>query len=155
MSVWLSVSCKVTAVTVTHFDSTTTLYHCPLPCRQPLSKQVAFVDDDSSRSSSLQHSPSPSPDQNDRWRRGRSIVCHAGATCLQSLKFLCAARHSTKKRRTPGGKFNALFRRHTTGKGGGTSNGSGMAHKSYMRSAGGDSLYSGSKGGCPLTPCHV
>jgi hypothetical protein len=61
---------------------------------------------------------------------------------------------STKKRRTPGGKFNALFRRHTTGKGSASSNGSGSAHKSYMRSAGGEVLFSGSKGVGPYL-AHV
>ena len=53
---------------------------------------------------------------------------------------------STKKRRSTGVKFNALFRRNTSSKG--SAGAEGTARKAYMRGAGGDALYGGSRGGC-------
>ena len=58
--------------------------------------------------------------------------------------------HSAKKRRqTPGGKFNALFRRSTANKSSAAADGAAGARKAYMRNAAGDAAYSSSKGG----PC--
>lgn len=119
-------------------------------CRQPSGKQVSFTDNDSSRSSSRQGSPSHSPSPNERcvqpW--GAHI---AGSPCAphpcreDSLERSACASHSAKKRRqTPGGKFNALFRRNTSSKSG--AGGDAGARNSYMRNAAGDAAYSGNKG---------